>query len=95
MKIQIKNLDQLEQFISDEAITPKAKFTVFLETLRSYNVMMISFSSGSEAMDKKAVETMLKIIQSIKEKPDKAWHGTLFVRWRNPYARLIKANKNN
>ncbi|MEZ7505771.1 hypothetical protein [Flavobacterium sp. Arc2] len=93
MKIQIKNLDQLEQFISDEAITPKAKFTVFLETLRSYNVLIISFKRGSESMDKEAVKKMLSIIESIKEDPAKSYHGTLLVRWKNPYARLIEVKK--
>lgn len=93
MKIQIKNLDQLEQFISDEAITPKARFKVFLEALRGYKIMMISFSRGSEAMDRKAIETMLRIIESIKDDPEKTYHGTLLVRWNNPYARLIKAKK--
>lgn len=94
MKIKIDNLDQLETFISDETIKPKDRFTVFLEALRSYNIMIISFSRGSEATDNKAVETMLKIIESIKENPDKVWHGTLLVRWHNPYARLINAKKN-
>lgn len=93
MKIKIDNLNQLEQFISNETITPKAKFTVFLETLRSYNIMMISFSRGSESMDNKAVEKMLSIIESIKEDPAKSYHGTLVVRWHNKYARLIKAKK--
>lgn len=93
MKIQINNLDQLEVFLSDETITPKAKFIVFLETLRSYNIMIISFSRGSASMDNKAIEMMFKIIESIKENPIKGRHGTLFVRWHNPYARLIKGKK--
>ena len=93
MKIKINNLEQLEQFISDETITPKSKFTVFIEAMRQFKIMMISFSRGSEAMDRKAIETMLRIIESIKDDPEKTYHGTLLVRWNNPYARLIKANK--
>jgi hypothetical protein len=93
MKVQINNLNQLEGFILDETITPKSKFTVFLEALQGYNIMIISFNRGSESMDGKAIETMLKIIESIKENPNKSWHGTLFVRWYNPYARLIKQKK--
>ena len=93
MKIKINNLEQLEQFISDETITPKSKFTVFIEAMRQFKIMMISFSRGSEAMDRKAIETMLRIIESIKDDPEKTYHGTLLVRWNNPYARLIKAKK--
>lgn len=88
-------VDQLTKFIVDETIKPKDRFTVFLEALKGYNIVIISFSRGSESMDSKAIEMMLKIIESIKENPDKNLHGTLFVRWHNPYARLIKAKKNN
>lgn len=93
MKIKINNLEQLEQFISDETITPKSKFTVFIEAMRQFKIIVISFSRGLESMDKEAVKKMLCIIESIKEDPVKSYHGTLLVRWKNPYARLIKAKK--
>jgi hypothetical protein len=94
MKIQINNLEQLEQFISDEAITPKSKFTVFLQAMRQFKIIVITMPKGSNAKDSEAVKKMLSIIKSIKEDPAKSYHGTLLVRWHNPYARLIKAKSN-
>lgn len=95
MKVQIENLDQLEDFILDDALSPKSKFIVFREALQGYGILIISFPNDvrMQYLDSRAIETMTKIIGSIKENPSKVWHGTLLVRWKDPNAKAILGKK--
>lgn len=93
MKIQINNLEELKQFILDEAITPKAKFTVFIEAIRQFKIIVITMPRVLKSQENEAVTKMLSIIESIKEDPAKDYHGTLVVKWKSPYSRAIKAKR--